>query len=370
MAMTARDSWTLMRISGVPVRIHFTWIFVAAYVALVLSRQFWALADAAHLRDTSVLLPPWIWGILLTLTLFACVVLHELAHVAVARRGGAKIRSITLMMLGGVSEIGDVERPRLERAMAIAGPLTSLALALLFYLLFRASHLGASPDIQFGLFYLAQANFLLGVFNLLPAFPMDGGRILRSLLVDRFGRLRATQISTTVGKIIAVGLFVLGLFGGWWLALIGVFIFIAGDAEYRSLQADAALRGLRVGDLYARKVATIAPDASIADAVAAMLQAKTDVCFVVVDGRVIGTISAVTLARIPARERAAMAAGSLMQKAQLATLDDDLPAVLRTLNEQQLDAAAVIDAGQLVGTLTVADVARGLRVRELAVSRS
>src|SRR5579859_1913535 len=129
--MNTREAWTLFRVGGVPVRIHFTWLFVAAYMTILLAGQFSSLARAAGVHDPSRMLAPWAWGLLLTLALFACVLLHELAHVAVARRGGARIRAVTLMMLGGVSEIGDVERPRLERRMAAAGPLLSLALAAL-----------------------------------------------------------------------------------------------------------------------------------------------------------------------------------------------------------------------------------------------
>ena len=366
--MSSRDSWTLFRLSGIPVRIHFTWIFVAAYLAILLTGQFTALARAADIQDATVLLPPWLWGVLLTLALFACVLLHELAHVAVARRGGARVRAITLMMLGGVSEIGDVDRPRLERAMAFAGPLSSLALAVIFFVLFRVTRHGP-PDLRFGLFYLMQVNLIIGVFNLLPAFPMDGGRILRSLLVRRFGRLRATQIAATVGKIAAVALVVLGLLGGgWWLALIGLFVFIGGDAEYRSLQAMAALRGLRVADLFTRDVATVEGSATAADAAGAMLAARSQVCFVLSEERPVGMVTASTLAAIPVRERAAVPVAKIMERVPQVTPSDELPLVLRKLEEERLEAAAVVDQGRLVGALTLVDIARGLQLRELAAT--
>jgi Zn-dependent protease/predicted transcriptional regulator len=368
--MESRDGWTLFRVSGIPVRIHYTWIFVAAYFSILLASQFSALARAADIDDTNVLLPSWVWGVLLTLALFSCVLLHELAHIAVARRGGARVRSITLMMLGGVSEIGEVSRPRLERRMAAAGPLSSLALAALFFGLFRLS-LHGPPDLQFGLFYLTQVNLIIGVFNLLPAFPMDGGRIFRSLLVNRFGRLRATQIAATVGKVLAVGLVVLGLFGGgWWLALIGLFIFIGGDAEYRALQARAALRGLRVADLFSRKVATVDAAATTADAANAMLAARSNVCFIVAEGRPAGLVSASAIAALPVRERGSLPATNVMQRLPLVTLDADLPSVLKMLDEERLEAAAVVENGQLIGALSLEDIARGLRLHELAVGRA
>jgi Zn-dependent protease/predicted transcriptional regulator len=367
--MGARDAWTLFRVSGIPVRIHFTWIFVAAYLAFLFTREFSALARAAHIQDANVLLAPWVWGVLLTLALFACVLLHELAHIAVARRGGAQVRAVTLMMLGGVSEIGEVDRPRLERRMAAAGPASSLVLAALFYGLFRLSG-HAPPDVQFGLFYLAQVNLILGVFNLLPAFPMDGGRIFRSLLVKRFGRLRATQIAATVGKVLAVGLVVVGLFGGgWWLALIGLFIFIGGDAEYRALQGRAALRGLRVADLFSRTLVTVDKSASTADAAARMIEARSGVCVVLDEGRPVGMLTASTLARIPVRQRAAVAVTSLMQRPLLVTSDQELPSVLKMLDEERLEAAVVVEHDQLAGTLSLDDIARGLQLHELSAGR-
>ncbi len=363
--MSSRDAWTLFRVGGIPIRIHFTWIFVAAYLAILLAGQFSALARAAHVDDASTLLPPWVWGVLLTLALFACVLLHELAHVAVARRGGTRVRAITLMMLGGVSEISDVDRPRLERAMAAAGPLSSLMLAALFYGLFRlAEH--APPDLKFGLFYLTQVNLIIGVFNLLPAFPMDGGRIMRSLLVKRFGRLRATQIATTVGKVVAVGLIICALFGGgWWLGLIGLFVFIGGESEYRALQARAALRGVRVADLFSRKVAAVDAGATVAEAAQAMLARRTSACFVIGEGRLLGAVTASTVATIPVRKRAEVPVKAAMQPAAQVTPDDDLPTVLSVLDEEQLEAAVVIDHGELIGTLAREDIARGLQLGDL-----
>jgi CBS domain-containing protein len=208
---------------------------------------------------------------------------------------------------------------------------------------------------------------VIGAFNLLPAFPMDGGRIFRSLMVRRFGRLRATQIAATVGKVVAVGLVVVGIFGGgFWLALIGLFIFMGGDAEYRSLQAHAALRGLRVGDLFARRGAIVPAEATVADAAAALWRERAPVGFVVEEGRPIGAVTAEAIARVPVRERAAVAARSLMRSVPVVAPDEELGAALKQLEEQGVDAAAVVEQGRLVGTLSIEDIARGLQLREVA----
>jgi Zn-dependent protease/CBS domain-containing protein len=364
--MSPRGAKTLFRVSGVPIRIDFTWIFAVAFFTYLFAGRFLQLARVAEVANKRMVLPPFVWGLLLTLGLFGSVLLHELAHVFVARRGGARVRSITLMMLGGISEIGEVERPILERRMAAAGPFLSLVLAALFYGIFRLS-LRGPPDFTFGLFYLSQLNLVVGIFNLLPAFPMDGGRIFRSLLVGRFGPLRATRIAAGVGKTLAVGLMLLGIFGGGlWLTLIGFFVFLGGDAEARAMQAKTALRGLKVGDAFSRNLATVGLDATAADAASAMMAGRTDVCFVVSDEVPVGIVSAAALLQLPVRERAARTASSLMQKVPTLSLDDELLRALRVLEEEGLNALPVVERGRLMGAISRDDLVRGLKLRELA----
>jgi Zn-dependent protease/predicted transcriptional regulator len=364
--MNSRDSIKLGTVSGVPIRIHFTWLFAAAYLIAVFTVQFSRLARAADVADAHLLLPPIVWGILLTLALFACVTLHELGHVFVARRRGARVRSITLMMLGGVSEISDVERPSDELVMAAMGPIVSLLLALGFYGLFRLSS-GWPPDLHFGLFYLTQLNLVLGVFNLLPAFPMDGGRVLRSLLVNRLGRLRATQFAATVGKVVAAGLVILAIISAnWWLLLIAIFLAFGGDAEVRSLQARAALRGLRVADFYSRKVPWVSADSTAAEAASAMLSQAANACIVLADGRPTGVVTASDVSRIPVRERANVPVLQVTRRADPVSVTDDVPTVLSWMNESQVEAVPVVDHEQLVGMLSLEDIARALQLRDLA----
>jgi CBS domain-containing protein len=274
------------------------------------------------------------------------------------------------MMLGGVSEIGEVERPRLERRMALAGPLVSLLLALAFYGLFRLGR-SAPPDVRFGLFYLAEVNLVIGAFNLLPAFPMDGGRVLRGLLVNRLGRVRATQLAVTVGKLFAVGMVLFGLLvGSWWLLLIALFLFFGGEVEKRAVQVRAALRGLRVADLFSRNLATVDSAGTAADAATAMLDARSESCVVLSEQSPIGMVTAAPLSNLPARERASTPVTRIMQGLSLVRTDDDLPSVLRMLDEERLESVVVTDGERLVGSLSRADIARGLQLRELAIGQT
>jgi Zn-dependent protease/CBS domain-containing protein len=247
--VTSRSSITLVHVRGIPIRAHWTLLLILPYLAIVLSVQFRDVARLAGLGSAPVM-PPLVWGVLLALGLFASVALHELAHTFVALRFGGKVRGITLMLLGGVSQVTRMpRRPRNEALMALAGPATSLALGGVLLLLHGVSRHGPA-DLRMGLFYLGYTNVTLGVFNLLPAFPMDGGRILRALLATRLGAMRATEVAALVGRILAV---VLGLFGLWagnfLVLLIAVFVYSGAGAELLGARVRDALAGLRVADL-------------------------------------------------------------------------------------------------------------------------
>lgn len=362
--MGSRGAWTLGHVSGVPVRIHFTWLIVVAYLTAVISAQFQHLAAAADVGGATLLIPPWAWGLLLTLLMFVCVTVHEFAHVGVAQRGGVKVRSVTLMMLGGVSSIDDVDRPRLELAMALAGPLASLIMAGVLYAIFRVSA-GWPPDLRFGLFYLAEINLVIGVFNLLPAFPMDGGRVLRSALAGRLGRLRATRVAAGIGKgfALAIGLYGL-LSGGWWLILIAAFVYWGGDAESRAILIKQAASRLKVRDLFVRRLVTVPVSASAAEAAAAMLKARRSACLVLDGSALSGLVSADDLAQLPVRTRDGLSVTSVMRPPIEVSVDDELTPTLRRFEEERLVAAAVRDGGELAGTLELDDIARGLALRQ------
>jgi len=265
--MLDRVSILLFRVRGVPIRGHWTLLLVLPYLAYVMAVQFGMTARTAGVPPEELALPPWVWGLLLAVSLLASVVLHELAHVAVATRYGGKVRGITLMLLGGVSHITRMpSRPRDEGLMALAGPATSLGLGALLLVGLSALR-GGSPDLRMAVFYLGSINILLGLFNLLPAFPMDGGRILRAVLAARMGTVRATRTAATVGRVLAVAM---GIYGVWagslMLMLIALFVFVGAGSEAAAASTRAALAGLDVASLvpaWRRVPETIALDAPL-----------------------------------------------------------------------------------------------------------
>ncbi|MFW6151149.1 MAG: site-2 protease family protein, partial [Chloroflexota bacterium] len=192
-----KSSIRLGRIAGIEIGIHYTWIFIFILVSWSLAQGFFPQYYPGWDQVTY-----WLTGVIAALLLFVSVLLHELAHSLVAQARGMKVQSITLFIFGGVSNIEEeAEQPRIEFAMAIVGPVTSLALAGMFWALLQTAGDRQSP-LAATLGYLALINVILGVFNLLPAFPLDGGRVLRSILWGRTGSLsRATNTAATVGRL-------------------------------------------------------------------------------------------------------------------------------------------------------------------------
>jgi Zn-dependent protease len=225
---------TLFRVRGIPVRLHPSLLLFLPFVAFMATRQLGFVASALGVPLEAFHLPPLVWGGILAVGLFVAVLVHELCHCLVAVRSGVRVRSITLMMLGGVSLLdGDLPANR-EAWMAFAGPLASFGIAAGSYGLFRA--LPLPPEALAALLAFAMTNAVLGAFNLLPAFPMDGGRVLRGLLAGRVGSERATVIAAQVGKVMA---FAFALYAVWSfnliLLLIAWFVYSGARAEQARL---------------------------------------------------------------------------------------------------------------------------------------
>lgn len=222
----------LGRFAGIDVRVHVTFLILLAYLAAV----FWS--------DTGTVAGV-LTGLSLVVMLFVCVLLHEYGHALAARRYGIATRNITLLPIGGVALLESMPRdPRAEIVVALAGPAVNLVIAAAAWivLVFSGQHAGAAAGglLQMSLLpSLIAANLMLGLFNLLPAFPMDGGRVLRAALSLRMDRVRATRIAAGIGRTLAVGLGLLGLASNPFLILIAVFIWIGASAEAKAVRAEA-----------------------------------------------------------------------------------------------------------------------------------
>jgi Zn-dependent protease len=236
-----------------------------------------------------------LWTVAYVLAIFVCVVLHELGHSLTARRYGIHTRKITLLPIGGIASLERMpEEPKHELLVAVAGPAVNLVIAaILFFFVRDQFYIFNDPaeaeaflaTISAGnfLFYLFLTNLLLVAFNAIPAFPMDGGRVLRALLAFRLDRVRATQIAAGLGQFIAVLFFILGFYYNPFLILIAVFVFFGASSEYKMIAQLTALRGHRVREAMMSRYTTLNPADGL-DRIADVLLAGTERNFVVTDG--------------------------------------------------------------------------------------
>ncbi|MEZ5815924.1 MAG: site-2 protease family protein [Hyphomicrobiaceae bacterium] len=289
----------LFRIFGIRVSLDLSWFLIAAFLAWSLANGYFPWAAPGLAVSTY-----WWMGILGTIGLFASIVVHEFAHALVARRYDMPISGITLFLFGGVAEMGDEPpTPRAEFWMAIAGPIASFVIAALLYLVYAASNSPGTPGIMpfaATVGYLAAINLAVAVFNLLPAFPLDGGRVLRSLLWWWKGDLHwASRIAAGSGMVLAILLIAFGvmntLFGafvsGIWQMLLGFFLYNAAGATQASTELRRELSGVRVSRVMNRDVVAVDAGASVTELVEEYFFRHHDKSFPVVDNnRLIGCV--------------------------------------------------------------------------------
>lgn len=262
-----QGAWKIGKIMGIPIRVHFSWLIVFGLITWSLSTYYFPNA-APDLPTASY----WIKGTLAALLLFASVAFHELAHSFVAQRYKISIESITLFIFGGVAQMkGEPPNPRAEFRIAIAGPLSSFFLSILFFFLSGNTTGGIKALFS----YLAQINLIIGVFNLIPGFPMDGGRVLRSVIWEKKKNFYyATQKASSIGQKIALFFIIFGIFsiftgiqGGLWLMLIGWFLYTAAQASYQQSNLQESLSGIKVRDIMVKDIVTLSSFITVDEAV-------------------------------------------------------------------------------------------------------
>ena len=257
-----RWSITIGSFGGTAVKIHITFILFLAWIAF----SAWSRGGPAAALDSTVFI----------VLLFACVVLHEFGHIAAARRYGIGTPEVTLLPIGGVASLQRLPSdPSQELVVALAGPAVNLAIGLVLIAVVgsvRPDELTQIDNPNLSLISrLAVANIFLAVFNLIPAFPMDGGRVLHALVAMRVGGPRATEIAARIGQALAFGLGFLGLFGNPLLVFIAIFVYIAAAAEAQMSAAHESLKGVSVGEAMETRFTPVSIDANLGQAVDALL---------------------------------------------------------------------------------------------------
>jgi Zn-dependent protease/CBS domain-containing protein len=365
-----RDSLTLGSIAGVRFGVNWSWLVVFALIVWTLATGIFPDTNAGLSDGTYVAM-----AIVAAFLFFGSLVAHELGHALQARREGMEIEGITLWLFGGVAKFkGMFPSAGAEFRIAVAGPLVSLVLGLAFALIAWGLSLPAAVD---GVaFWLGYINLTLLVFNLLPALPLDGGRIFRSALWAVKGDFAwATHVAALVARgfgylLIAGGIAMFifqGTFSGAWLAFIGWFLLQAASAEDRFLLARQALNGLHVRDLVVREPVTARPDLTIAEFMDDIVWKSRHTTYPVTDnGHALGLLPFRCVAEVPRSEWDTRTVSDCMVPADRVPVlseDDELIDAAAELAEGDIHRALVVDGDRFVGLLSATDVARALEVR-------
>ncbi len=355
-------------IRAIPIRVHWTFLLVLPLLALLFAGQLQSAAEMAGVAPERLSLGPWLWGLLVAVGLFASVLVHELAHSLYALRVGLRVRGITLLLIGGISEIVDPPRkPGQEALMALVGPLTSLVLGGAFTAVgWLLSSTAAPTDLVFGLLLLGELNLVLGVFNLLPAFPMDGGRILRAALTPSLGALRATRVAGAVGKGFAVVFAVAGLLGGSiLLVLVAFFVWMGASAEGAQVALREVLAGQPVGDLMAAPTPGVDALTTLDAVAAGMREARRLVLPVFEGDAVLGMLTLDALRSVPAARWPTTLARQVVRPVSPVAPTDDAWTALQRMAACDVAELPVVEDGVYIGVVSQADILRGVRLREL-----
>jgi Zn-dependent protease/predicted transcriptional regulator len=378
--MPTRPGLLIGRILGIPIYVHASWVIIFVLITMSLAVQF----TQQHPQWTAV--QHWSVGISTSLLFFASVLFHELSHSVVARAYKIHVDSITLFVFGGVARIGrEPSKAVQEFNIAVAGPIASLFLSAAFYgltLFFPYSTMVGALAA-----WLSETNLALAVFNLLPGFPLDGGRIFRAIVwgvTKDFSR--ATKVAGTTGKLVAYGMIVFGAWlalsrGQWqsglWLAFIGWFLLNAAQESVAQLAIRETLQGLRAADVMSSEVPTVPRDISLEDYSQEVLRTGRRCHLVVTDDRLVGMMNVHTLNSAPREEWAHTSVQAVMiprEKILWASPDESLLGLLERLlaadvNQMPVVSGAQSDGAQIIGMITRDSILRVVRTRaELGLS--
>lgn len=356
------------RIFGIPLYLHPSWFIIFVLITLSLRTQFTSLhphwSPAQH----------WILGIVTSLLFFASVIFHELSHSVVALRYRIPVKSITLFVFGGLSSIGrEADNAKQEFNIAIAGPLSSLFLAGCFWLIAHFWHGNEMVVAAAG--WLWWINLALALFNLVPGFPLDGGRVLRGIVwgINK-DFIRATRIASTVGRVFAYFMIVFGIWqalngnwiGGLWLAFIGWFLLTAAQESYAQVAIRHVLEGLRAEDIMTRDIPTVPRDMSLEEYVHEVLRTGRRFHIVTGVGAPVGIVTLHAARSIPREEWAntsIQAAMIPLDRIHSAAPEEPALEVLERMQREDVNQMPVVTADHIIGMIARETILRVLQTR-------
>jgi Zn-dependent protease/CBS domain-containing protein len=346
-------SFKVATVAGIPVRIHFTFLLLLVWIGLLAYRE--------ESRVMALLLP----------AVFFCVVLHEFGHALVGRAFGVETRDITLYPIGGVAMLASRPKPKQELWIALAGPAVNVVIAGIVFALYFAVA-GKPPSLQLGMqgksFFdgLYAVNVALPIFNMIPAFPMDGGRVLRALLAMAMPEVKATQIAGAIGQVLAMGLGFYGLIEpNIVLVLIAFFVFVGAGQEVQSTLGLSLLSGKLVSDAMVTDFRTIESGANLGQASEMLLEGSQHAFPVQFGEEVLGLLTREDIIRGLSREGSgAYVAGHMSREFARLAPSDPLESALEVLAKAEHRPALVFEGDDLVGIMTAENLAEFMMVRK------
>lgn len=350
--------WSLRigRVFGIDVHLHFTFLLLLGFIGF----SYW---QRTHQLETALI------GVGFMVALFGCVLLHEFGHALMARKYGIHTHDITLLPIGGVARLERMpEKPMQEFWVAIAGPAVNVAIAAVLGLWLMVSRgflpmsdfaMASGPIVQ----RLLTVNLFLVGFNLLPAFPMDGGRVLRALLATRLGRRRATVIAANVGQGMAILFGVVGFFFNPFLIFIAIFVYLGAQAEAGVVEMQSALGTLRVGDAMMTRFRTLAADDSLGRAVDELLAGSQQDFPVVDQGQPVGILRRNDLVKALSQNRRDAQVSEFMSRdCESVDIGELLTPIVENMHRKGCGSIAVMDSGRVVGLLTLENISEMMMI--------
>lgn len=363
------NTFRLAVIKGIPVEIHISWLLIFFLFSITLAQGYFPGTVRGHDPGTY-----WMAGILTSLAIFISVLIHEFGHSLVAIREGIPIKKIVLFIFGGVAQMeAEPEQALTEFKVTAAGPLTSLLIAALtgslyFYILPRGL-LGSEA-----VFFVARLNLIMAVFNLVPAFPLDGGRLFRSIVwyINK-NMLKATRIAVGLGSLLsflAMGLgfmliFTQGDLWGLWLIFLGWMIYQAGQSSYSQLVFKETFAGLKVSSLMSTELQTISPDATLEELAEYFLHYKFGAFPVVYGSTTHGLVTLQNMKEVPRDKWSTTTVARILtplKEALVLKPDSDAAEVMMKMASQNAGRALVMENGELVGLLSRTDMMRFIQM--------
>ncbi len=369
-----KTSIQIGRIMGIPIKLHITFLLILPVFAYAFSSNP-SLFGFSDLNNTPL---RYALSLLAAISLFVCVLLHELGHSYVAKKHGTNIQSITLFLFGGVSSMEEIPRdPKVELRMALAGPGVSLLIGLVLstiFLIFKPADesypvylfLKAADNPYLRLIWIVGLiNIILFAFNLLPAFPMDGGRVLRAWLAERMPYIRATREAAGIGKMFAIFMGIFGLFYSFWLILIAFFIYIGASEEEKSTEINVVLEGVKIKDIMSKEVQSVTSGMSVEELVEYMFRFKHMGYPVVDDGHLNGIVTFTDVQKVPKEERKLVKISQIMSSNVIGLReDDDAVSALKLMTVNNIGRIIVTKEGKMAGIVSRTDLLRAVQLLE------